>query len=105
MRGPYKAPPAMAYRRGARFIADPRQHSTPLDRNARARIIHLAEALERRTKPAGRRNGLLGYVGLAVLRVFVLHFANRTTGLCCPSYAAIKERTGLCRHSIAMGLA
>ena len=33
----------------------------------RARIIAEAEALERRTKPAGGRNGVLGYVGLAVL--------------------------------------
>jgi len=29
----------------------------------RARIIAEAEALERRTKPAGGRNGVLGYVG------------------------------------------
>jgi hypothetical protein len=95
----------MAYRRGATFIADWRPHCRVLDRNERARIIFLAEALERRTKPAGRRNGLIGYVGLAVLRCLMFGFMSHATGLCCPSYEAIQRRTGLCRASIAAGLA
>ena len=45
------------HRHSARFIADWRQHCRALDRNERARIVFLAEALERRSKPAGRRNG------------------------------------------------
>lgn len=88
------------FRRGARFIADARQHCRLLDRNERARILHLAEALERRTKPAGGRNGVLGYVGLAVLKALVCGFLRRADGLCCPSVAAIKEKTGLSRSAI-----
>ena len=48
------------FRRGARFIADARQYCIPRDRNERARIMFSAKALERRTKPEGGRNGVLG---------------------------------------------
>jgi hypothetical protein len=95
----------MAYRHGATFVADWRPHCRALDRNERARILVLAEALERRTKLPGRRNGLLGYVGLSVLRCLMFAFLNARHGLCCPSYAALEERTGLCRSSVATGLA
>ena len=83
------------YRRAARFVADARQHSRPLDRNDRARITYLAEALERRTKRPRARNGLLGYTAMTVLRAFLFTFLRRTDGLCCPSIAAIAEATGL----------
>lgn len=92
------------YRRGSMFVRDPREHSTPLDRNALARILTLAEALERRTKAKGRRNGRLGYVGLAVLRALLLRFQNRASGVCNPSYDALQTATGLCRESVARGL-
>jgi len=92
-------------RHGARFVREWREHCRPLDRNARARILVLAEALERRTKPVGRRGGQLGYIGLQVLRILLFTFMNRTTGLLCPSYRALQDRTGLCRQSIAQGLA
>jgi DNA-binding MarR family transcriptional regulator len=88
------------FRRGARFIADARAHCRPLDRNERARILALAEALERRTKPLGGRNGVLGCVGLAVLKALVCGFLRRSDGLCCPSVAAIQEKTGLARSTI-----
>lgn len=95
----------MAYRHGAQFVMDWRLVCSPIDRNFRAKVLHLAEALEQRTKPAGRRNGQLGYVGLAILRALLLGFANNATGLCCPSYNALQDRTGLCRQSVANGLA
>src|SRR5687767_12778286 len=95
----------MAYRHGAQFVMDWRPHCRVLDRNERARILVLAEALERRTKLAGRRNGLLGYVGLAVLRCLMFAFLNAKNGLCCPSYEAIMGKTGLCKSSVATGLA
>ena len=71
--------------------ADPRQHCRPLDRNERVRVIVAAEALERRTKAPGARNGALG-------------FHNRASGLCCPSYGALQAATGFCRQSIANAL-
>jgi Helix-turn-helix domain len=95
----------MAYRYGAQFVMDWRPHSRVLDRNERARILVLAEALERRSKLPGRRNGLLGYVGLAVLRCLMFGFLSARTGLCCPSYEAIMVKTGLCKSSVATGLA
>lgn len=94
----------MGYRRGSVFVRDLREHSRPFDRNQAARILYLAEALEIRTKGKGCRNGALGYTGLAVLRVLLLRFHNRATGLCCPSYAAIQKATGLCRQSVAEAL-
>jgi hypothetical protein len=94
----------MAFRYGATFVRNPLEQSTPLDRNQRARLLYLAEHLERATKAKGRRNGCLGYVGLAVLRCLLLGFHNAKTGLCCPSYAAIQARTGLCRQSVARAL-
>lgn len=94
----------MAFRRGAMFVREPREHSTPLDRNQRARLLFIAEGLDRATKAKGRRNGCLGYVGLLVLRCLLLRFHNAKTGLCCPGYDALQEATGLCRGSIASAL-
>lgn len=91
---------ARRYRRGARFVADVRQHSRPLDRNERVRILYLAEQLERRTKLAGARNGLLGYTGLTVLRSLVLSFLRQSDGLCCPAVEVIRAATGLSRSAI-----
>lgn len=94
----------MAFRRGAQFVADWRPYSRPLDRNTRARILFVCEALERRTKAPGRRNGVLSAIGLVVLRCLIFKFHGRT-GLLCPSYSAIQAATGLCRQSIAAALA
>jgi hypothetical protein len=88
-----------------RFIPDWRGHCRPIDRNERAKIMFLAEALERRTKPKGRRNGQLGYVGLRVLKALLFGFLSLATGRLDPSYAAMGERTGLCHQSVANGLA
>ena len=64
----------------ARFIADPRQYCIPRDRNERARIMFSAKALERQTKPAGGRNGVLGYVGIAVLEALLFRFHRGRDG-------------------------
>ena len=92
------------FRRGARFIADPRQYCIPRDRNERARILYLAEQLERRTKPAGGRNGVLGYVWLAVLKALLFRFHRGRDGMCCPSYTVLQAATGLCKQSVANAL-
>jgi hypothetical protein len=65
----------------------------------------LAEAFERRTKPAGCRNGQLGYIGVQVLRTLLFTFMSHTTGLLCPSYTALQRKTGLSRQSIGKALA
>jgi hypothetical protein len=76
----------------------------PRDRNQIARILFLAEAMERQSKAPGRRNGLIGYVGMAILRVLALRFLNRGNGRCDPSYTSLQCVTGLCRSSVANGL-
>ena len=95
----------MKARHTANFVPNWRAHCRPIDRNARARIVMLAEALERRTKGPGRRNGQLGYIGVLVLRSLLFTFMNNTTGLLCPSYAALERKTGLCRQSVGRALA
>jgi hypothetical protein len=92
------------YRRGANFLRDPLSASTPLNRDERGRLIRQAEQIELRSKAKGRRNGLLGQTGLQVLRVLVLKFANRVSGLCIPSYRAIMEATGFCRQTVAKAI-
>jgi hypothetical protein len=83
---------------------DWRPYSRPLDRNTKARILFVCEALERKTKAPGRRNGVLSAIGLVVLRCLIFKFQGRN-GLLCPSYNAIQVATGLCRQSVAAALA
>jgi hypothetical protein len=92
------------YRKAAKFILE-KDHCRPIDRNSRARILFLAERLERRTKASGRRNGSLGYVGIQILRVLLLTFVNSKSGICCPSYLALRCATGLSNAAVAKGLA
>jgi hypothetical protein len=91
------------YRRNSVFVLDELAIGRPLDRNDKARILFCAEALERRSKAPGRKNGHLGYVGLAVLRCLLLRFLG-ANGVCSPSYLALQCASGLCRQSIADGL-
>jgi hypothetical protein len=92
------------FRHRAIFVRDPLAHSTPLDRNGRARLLFLAEGLERRTKEKGRKNGALGSIGLEVLRALLFRFADRRTGLCFPSYLTLQALTGRCRGAIAAAI-
>ena len=94
----------LRYRHKAIFVRDPLAHSTPLDRNARASLIFLAERLERRTKDKGRKNGALGAIGLDVLRALLFRFADKRTGVCFPSYLTLQALTGRCRGAVAAAL-
>jgi hypothetical protein len=77
----------------------------PIDRNAKARILYLARALDRRTKAAGARRGLLGDTALEVLRVLLYVFHNAGSGRCDPAYEALQRETRYCRQTIAHALA
>jgi len=92
------------FRRGAAFV-DPRQHCRPLTREERARVLSLAESLERSTRPKGGRNGVVSQPGLRVLRCLVLGFQRAADGLCCPSIEAIQKATGLARSTVCEALA
>jgi helix-turn-helix protein len=100
---PY-TPTGEKYRAAARFVMDPLSASTPLDRNQRAKIIAVAEGIERRTKAPGKRCGILGLTGLQVLRVLLMQFHNRAHGLCCPSIEKLREVTGFCKQTVVKAI-
>lgn len=66
----------------------------------RRKIMHAAEAFERRTKMKGKKNGLLGATGVNVLRVLLFTFLS-ARGQTYPSYKAMMEATGYCKQTIA----
>lgn len=92
------------YRRNAVFIVDARKHFTALTTRQRAQMLDELEKMERRSKPANHGNGIVTRPGLAVMRCLLLHFSDRTTGACFPSYDAIQDRTGYCRQTIAQAI-
>lgn len=89
------------YRRNAVFVVDARKHFTALTTKERAQLLDELERMERRTKPANHGNGIVTRPALSVMRALLLHFADRKTGACFPSYRAIQDRTGYCRQTIA----
>jgi len=88
------------WRKGSVYAADFR----PLDRNQRAKILFLAEALDRRTKQPGRHGGVLGRTGLAVLRSLVTQFLNNATGRLDPSIATIAKAANIARSTAQSAL-
>ena len=72
----------------------------PLDRNAKARIMHLARALSRRTEP-GKAYGQITAKALSVLEALLWSFHNARSGLCFPSYEKIAEAAGCARSTVA----
>ena len=70
-----------------------------LDRNAKARITHLARCLMRRTEP-GRAYGQITAKAFAVLQALLWGFHNAKSGLCFPSYERIAEAAGCARSTV-----
>ncbi len=75
-----------------------------LDRNARARLLFQAEALDRRTHQPGRHGGVLKRTGLAVLKALLFGFHNVVTGRCDPGYDALARAAGVARSTLATAL-
>ena len=75
-----------------------------LDRNARARLLFHAEALDRRTRLPGQHGGVLKRTGLAVLRALLFSFANVVTGRCDPSFDTLAVASGCARSTVAVAL-
>ncbi len=75
-----------------------------LDRNARARLLFHAEALDRRTRRPGQHGGVLKRTGLAVLRALLFHFANVVTARCDPGYDTLARASGCARSTVAVAL-
>jgi hypothetical protein len=91
------------FRRGAEYAPDSLCF-TKIDRNQRIRVMAAADALEVRTKGKGCKSGVLKQSGLRVLRCLLFDFCAVPSGRCCPSYKAIKERTGYCEATISTAL-
>ena len=91
------------FRRNAEYVTDAYAF-TSIDRNGRVRVFAEAEALELRTKAKGQKSGVLKQSGLTVLRCLLFTFCAIPTGRCCPSYEAIREKTGYCTSTIAGAL-
>src|SRR4051812_3255128 len=92
---------APLYHRGSVFGPPER---CKLDRNLVAKILFLAEALDRRTRAKGQHGGLLKPKGLDVLRALLRRFYSYATSECSPSYDAIAEAAGCCRATVATKL-
>ena len=75
-----------------------------IDRNARARLMFHAEALDRRTHRPGQHGGMLKRSGLQVLRTLLFSFANVITGRCDPSYNTLARVAGVARSTVALAL-
>ena len=73
---------------------------TPLDRNAKARLMVLAHQLARRTAP-GRAYGALSAKAVAVLRALLYDFHNSKDGRCFPSYESIAAAAACARSTVA----
>jgi hypothetical protein len=75
----------------------------PLDRNAKARLLHRARCLMRATEK-GRHYGPVTAKAYAVFAALLMRFHNGQSGRCFPSYDAISEAAGCCRASVAPSL-
>jgi hypothetical protein len=73
---------------------------TPLDREAKVRIAHLARALSHPTEK-GKHYGVLTAKFVAVLEALLFGFHNGTTGRCFPSYETIAKRAHCARSTVA----
>ena len=91
------------FRRNAEYASDSLAFN-PIDRNQRVRVMAAADALEVRTKGKGCKSGVLKQSGLRVLRCLLFDFCAVPSGRCCPSYKAIREKTGYCEATIAGAL-
>lgn len=98
-------------RRNSYYANDPRATAVwqPIGRNKQeARIIvgvrlRAAETYDRQHKQKGKKNGPLGYTGLAVLRE-LYRLVDYRTGRLEPSMNTIHERTGLSKETVSKAL-
>jgi hypothetical protein len=91
------------WRRGSVFSREG-EFYRPISTKARALVMDRAEALERRTKAKGKRDGVLGQSALMILRALLFHFLDTKSGKLDPSYIKIHKQTGFCVQTIAVAL-
>lgn len=77
---------------------------TPLDRNAKARVMTKARALMRRTGEPGKHYGELTAKHVAVLGALLWGFHNAHSGRCFPSYEAIAAKADCARSTVYVAI-
>ena len=92
------------FRRGARFIADARQHCRPYSKGEINSYIKKAEVLDAFSKKFGSRMGLIGDSGMKVLRALLEGFLDWKTGACFPRIRAIMQKTRYARSTVCEAL-
>jgi hypothetical protein len=78
--------------------------AVPLDRNAKCRIAAYARAWSARNRRPGQHKGPITRAFLDVLQALLWRFHNSRDGRCFPSYAAIADRAGCARSTVAEAL-
>jgi hypothetical protein len=76
----------------------------PLDRNAKARLLHRARCLMRATEK-GRHYGQVTAKAYAIFAALLMSFHNGQSGRCFPSYKRIAEAAGCCERTVADAIA
>lgn len=76
---------------------------TPLDRNAKARLLYRARCLMRPIEK-GAHYGPVTAKTYAVLCALLMGFHNSGSGRCFPSYARLEEAADCCRATVAAAL-
>lgn len=77
---------------------------TPLDRNAKTRIIVYARAWSARHKQPGQHRGPLTRATIEVLQALLFGFHNAASGLCFPSYEAIALKADCARSTVSAAI-
>jgi hypothetical protein len=90
--------PVSRHRRRPKIFG--RGHGTPLDRNAKARIVVYARAWNARHKQPGQHRGPLTRATIEVLEALLWGFHNAKTGCCFPSYETIAAKAECCRGTV-----
>ena len=76
----------------------------PLDRNARARLIFAALAIETKTKAKGRTDGAIGRSGLVILQVLLSYASLSASGRCDPALTTIADKARCCVQTVVSAL-
>jgi hypothetical protein len=89
-------------RRGSQLVGRA-ENWAPFDKDNVGRYMRAAELYERSSRPAGQRSGILGPVGLEVLRE-LLRMVDFKTGQLDPEIRTICKRVKRCRAAVVRAL-
>ena len=77
-----------------------RSAGTPLDREAKVRIMAYARGYNAKHRRDGQHQGPITWAFLRVLKAMLWEFHNNRTGYCFPSYESIAEKAQCCRDTV-----